>query len=121
MDDGAFRYKISEVTPHMPLVDGTGKPGQAIRSWCKRGLITGFRQHTKNAEYRLSARGVREAWILWAGHKGLDPDGAMSKKLREMIGPAAGSTDAAPSPAERPIVRIEVPPGVAVEVVYKTA
>lgn len=122
MTDEGYRYKIPDITPHFPKPDGTGKPGGAIRSWCRKGLITGYHQHSKNAEYRLNARGVREAWVLWAAHKGLDPESAMPKKIREIIGSATQTplTPAAEA-GERPIVKIEVPPGVAVEVIYKAA
>ncbi|MGI8775754.1 MAG: hypothetical protein ACR2KQ_12275 [Actinomycetota bacterium] len=117
-----YRYKVPDVARHFPRPDGKGKPGNAIRSWCRRGLVTGFYQHSKNAEYRLSARGVREAWMLWAGHKALDPQAHMPKEIRQIIEEATQAlATLAHEEAERPIVRIEVPPGVAVEVIYRAA
>jgi hypothetical protein len=119
MAEELYRYKMPDVAPHFPKPGG-GAPGNAIRSWCRRGLITGFHQPSKNAEYRLSARGVKEAWILWAAHKGLDPEAGLPKEIRriiESIEEQRPSVDA----AGRPVVRIEVPPGVGVEVVYRAA
>ncbi len=121
MSDEAYPYRIPDIAPYIKG-EGPGRPGQAIRSWCRKGLITGFHQHSKNAEYRFSVRGVREAWVLWAAHKGLDPDAAMPKEIRKIIGSFDASAAASPpAEGERPTVRIEVPPGVAVEVVYKAA
>lgn len=120
MSNESYPYRIPDIAPFMKG-DGTGRPGQAIRSWCRKGLITGFRQHSKNAEYRFTASGVREAWVLWAAHKGLDPDAAMPKQIRKIIGAFDAPPAAEPQAEGRPTVRIEVPPGVAVEVVYKAA
>lgn len=119
MTKDAYRYKVPEIAQHFPTPGG-GAPRNAIRSWCRRGLITGFHQHTKNAEYRLSARGVKEAWVLWAAHKGLDPEAAMPKEIRKIIEPLDREISPVDS-AGRPVVRIEVPPGVGVEVVYRAA
>jgi hypothetical protein len=117
-----YRYKVPDVARHFPRPDGKGKPGNAIRSWCRKGLVTGFRQHSKNAEYRLSSRGVREAWMLWAAHKALDPEADMPKEIRQMVEASAEAGGAVSNaPDYRPTVRIEVPPGVAVEVIYKAA
>jgi hypothetical protein len=119
MAEEVYQYKIPDIAPHFPRPGG-GAPGNAIRDWCRRGLITGFHQHSKNAEYRLTARGVKEAWILWAAHKTLDPEAGLPKEIRRII----ESIDDHPQPVDaagRPVVRIEVPPGVGVEVVYRAA
>lgn len=123
VDPTRYVHKVPAIAKLLPKPDGRGAPGNAIRGWCRRGYIENFRQRNKNAQIYLNAYGVREAWLNWADHKGLDPDTDIPEGIRDIIGvidedhvvtPPAGGD-------ERPTVRIEVPPGVAVEVIYKAA
>lgn len=119
MTDEGYRYKVPDFAKKFPRPNGKGAPGNAVRSWSRKGLIRGVHQHSPNAEYRFTAGGVREAWLLWADHKGLDPEKDMPVEVRKIV---ATIGEAVPAPAPGvPTVKIEVPPGVAVEVIYKAA
>ncbi len=120
VDPERYVHKVPAIAKQFPKPDGRGAPGNAIRGWCRRGFIEGFRQRSKNAQIFLNAYGVREAWLNWADHKGLDPDADLPDSLREIIG-SIDADHVATGGDQRPTVRIEVPPGVAVEVIYKAA
>lgn len=120
MADESYRYKVPDFAKKFPKPDKKGAPGNAVRSWSRRGLIRGVHQHRPNTEYRFTASGVREAWLLWADHKGLDPVEDMPDAVRKIVA-TIGETVSSQPILETPTVKIEVPPGVAVEVVYRAA
>lgn len=76
-----YRYKVPEIAYQFP---GPGRPGNAIRSWGRKGLIDGY-QHAPNGAWHLSAQGVADAWHLWAKHRGLDPEADMPEGIRRIV------------------------------------
>ena len=119
MDPSRYAYKVPAIAKALPKPDGRGAPGNAIRGWCRRGFIEGFRQAKPGAQIYLNAHGVREAWLNWADHKGLDPEADMPKLISSIV-TAIDHPQPASTRGSSPAVTIEVSPGVKVEVIYKS-
>lgn len=98
---------------NMMITEGKGGAGRPIRGWHRQGRITGSSQKQKNSKIWLSPKGVLEAWLLWAGHKGLDPETDMPAAVRNITQPEGHQiTDPGAT------VTVIAGPGVMVKVVY---
>jgi hypothetical protein len=97
-----YTFKVKNIFAYFPRPDGKGAPGNAIRAWARKGIIDAY-QVAPHGEWHLSAQGVRDAWRLWAQHKGLDSD-AMPAELATLL-----ADERSPSSLNgEPVVRIEI-------------
>jgi hypothetical protein len=99
-----FVFRVKDIWPFFERPDGHGAPGNAIRGWARRGIIEAY-QVKPNAEWHLTAKGVTDAWRLWARHKGLAPE-AMPKGLKKLLGDQA--TEKMEAALPETVVRIEI-------------
>src|SRR5438552_67843 len=97
-----YVFKVKDIYAYFPRPDGRGRPGNAIRSWARKGIIDAY-QVAPNGEWHISAQGVADAWRLWAQHKGLDSDAMPS----ELVALLANHRSPASLNGEAAVVRIE--------------
>jgi hypothetical protein len=77
-----YPYDIPAV--NQMVTEGKSGAGRPIRGWHRQGRITGSKQKQKNSKIWLNPKGVLEAWLLWADHKGLDPEHDMPTAVRNV-------------------------------------
>jgi hypothetical protein len=119
---GTRKYDTPTVARMITGGEAAGIAGDYLRQWFREGLVES-RQREKNAKIWYSTKGVLQAWELWAGVKGYDPEGDMPEAVRKLSLETRSShetpTSSLDEGVETPelVVKILVPPGVSVQVI----